>query len=348
MIYYEENANINKIYMWNIGNVKIDGKIVLAPMAGITNNSFRSIAKTMGASLVYSEMISTNGIIYGSKKTIDLLTMTDSERPISIQIFGSTKETFIKSAIYIEKNFAPDIIDINLGCPVPKIAIKSKAGSCLLKDPDKIYDIVSSLVNQLHTPITVKIRSGWDKQSINAVEVAKIIEKAGASAICIHPRTRKQGYTGHSDWNIIKQIKQNVNIPVIGNGDIKTIYDAKKMLDETSCDAIMIGRAALGNPWFIKQCKEYVENNNIISLPSYQDKINMIKTHFLLLLKNNDEYTSCLQIRSHALWYLKGIPNIKDIKQEITKVTSKTELFNILEKIEKTIKKSYNEKGEPK
>ena len=253
--------------MWKIGNVEIKNQVVLAPMAGISNSAFRKIAKEMGCGLIVAEMVSDKAICYGSKKTIDMLYMTDFERPLSQQIFGSDKESFIKAAKYIEENMHPDIIDINMGCPVPKVALSAQAGSALLKDPKKVYEIVKAVSQSVNVPVTVKIRSGWDNNHINAVEIAKICEKAGAKAITIHARTRAQGYSGKADWNIIKKIKENVNIPVIGNGDIKTPVDAKNMLEQTGCDAIMIARGALGNPWLIKNTVDYLETGKVSIVP---------------------------------------------------------------------------------
>ncbi len=319
---------------WKIGNITINNRIVFAPMAGVSNISYRTIIKEMGAGLIYSEMISSTGITYGSKKTINLINFNEEERPISIQIFGHDTNSFVTAAKYIEENFHPDIIDINMGCPVPKVAIKSQAGSALLKNPNKIYEIVKSVVENTNTPITVKIRSGWDENNINAIEVAKKIELAGASAIAIHARTRSQGYSGTADWNIIKQVKENVKIPVIGNGDIKTIEDAKRMLETTNCDAIMIGRATLGNPWFIKECIEYVENDNIIPTPTPKEKINMIKRHYELLKQYENTNVALLEIRTHALWYLKGIPNTKEIKNKIVTCKTEEELINTINSIE--------------
>lgn len=323
---------------WKIKDLEIKNRIVFAPMAGVSNISYRQIIKEMGAGLIYSEMISTLGIKYNGKKTIDLINFEETERPISIQIFGSDIESFVKAAKYIEENFHPDIIDINMGCPVPKVAIKSQAGSALLKDPDKIYEIVKSVVDNTNTPITVKIRSGWDEKNINAVEVAKKIEKAGASAIAIHARTRSQGYSGKANWDIIKEVKASVNIPVIGNGDITTIYEAEKMLKETKCDAIMIGRATLGNPWFIKECVEYIENGKIIDKPTDKEKIDMILHHYNLLKKYTNERTALLEIRTHALWYLKGIPGTKEIKTKICQAKTEEEFLKIINDIYEIIK----------
>ena len=318
--------------MFKIGNVEIKNNVVLAPMAGISNSAYRTIIKEMGAGLIVAEMVSDKAIMYGSKKTVDMLYMTDFERPISQQIFGSDKESFIIAAKYIYENMKPDIIDINMGCPVPKVAISSQAGSALLKNPEKVYEIVKSVVESVPIPVTVKIRSGWDEKNINAKEISKVIEKAGASAITVHPRTRKQGYSGKADWNIIKEVKQSVNIPVIGNGDITSCYDAKRMLDETGCDAIMIGRGVLGNPWLIKECVDYLENGLEPKEISVEEKINMIKKHLNLLIETKPYKVAILEIRSHAAWYLKGLPNTKELKEEIFKTNTKEELFILLDK----------------
>ena len=317
--------------MWKIGNVEISGPIVLAPMAGISNSSYRKIIKEMGADLIYAEMVSDKAIIYENAKTIDLLKMDDCERPIAQQIFGSDVESFVEAARRIEANMHPDIIDINMGCPVPKVAVRAQAGSALLKNPSKIGEIVSAVVEAVSVPVTVKIRSGWDEKHINAVEVAKIIEKAGASAIAVHARTRAQGYSGHADWNIIKKVKDAVDIPVIGNGDVTTPELAKKMLDETGCDAVMIGRGVLGNPWLIAQTKEYLETGKIKTNPTYKDKLAMIRRHYELLIEDKPEKLALLEIRSHAIWYLKGLPHSSEIKNAICSCKSSDEMFSILE-----------------
>ena len=320
--------------MWKIGNVEIKNQIVLAPMAGISNSAFRTIVKEMGCGLIVSEMVSDKAIYYGSKKTIDMLYMTDFERPISQQIFGSDKESFVYAAKYIEENMKPDIIDINMGCPVPKVALRAQAGSALLKSPDKVYEIVKAVVDAVKVPVTVKIRSGWDSNNINAVEIAKVIEKAGASAITVHGRTRAQGYSGKADWNIIKEVKENVSIPVIGNGDITSAYDAERMLKETNCDAVMIGRGVLGNPFLIKECVDYLEKGILPKEVTKEEKINMMKKHLDYLLKTKPEKTALLEMRTHAAYYLKGLEGASPVKQKIMKTTTKEEFLKVIKEYE--------------
>lgn len=323
--------------MWKIGNVEIKNKVVLAPMAGICNSAFRRIAKEMGCGLIYAEMVSDKAVFYNNPKTLEMLYMTEEERPISQQIFGSDADSFVSAAKYIYENMHPDIIDINMGCPVPKVALHAQAGSALLKDPEKIREIVSSVVKAVPIPVTVKIRSGWDQNNINAVLVAKVCEEAGASAICVHARTRSQGYSGKADWSIIKAVKENVQIPVIGNGDVIDCFSAEKMLLETGCDAVMIGRACLGNPWVIKEISTYLDNGVVINKPTNIERIDMCLKHLSYLSNLKIEKVVVLEMRNHISWYLKGLPNANEIKNEIFKTRELNKLKEILENYKKEL-----------
>lgn len=322
-----------------IGNIELNGQVILAPMAGVCNSAFRKICKEMGCALVCAEMVSDKGMIYNSKKTKDMLYFEEVERPISQQIFGSDLETFKEAAKIVYEIMKPDIIDINMGCPVPKVAVKSQAGSALLKNPELIHEIVSNVVKSVPVPVTVKIRSGWDANSINAVEVAKICEKAGASAITVHPRTRSQLYSGKADLDIIKKVKEAVSIPVIGNGDIIDIESAKHMLEYTNCDAIMIGRGVLGNPWLIKEIDTYLKTGKTIDKPTYEERLDMCYKHLDYLLKIKNERVAVLEMRSHIAWYIKGMPYHKEIKNLIFKAQNKEEIAEILDNYRK---KLYN------
>mgnify|MGYP004508815749 CR=1 FL=1 len=325
--------------MFKIGNIEIQNPIVLAPMAGICNSAYRRIIKEMGCGLIYAEMVSDKAITYGSKKTIDMLYMTDMERPIVQQIFGSDKDSFVTAAKYIYDNMQPDIIDINMGCPVPKVALRAQAGSALLKDPIKVFDIVSSVVKAVPVPVTVKIRSGWDEKSINAVEIARVVESAGASAITVHGRTRSQGYSGCVNYEIIKEVKKAVSIPVIGNGDIVDIESAKKMF-ATGVDAIMIGRGALGNPWLIRELLSYFEEGKRIDKPTFKERLEMCFHHMEYLSKIKCEKITVLEMRSHIAWYLKGLPGSIEAKNKCFKATTIEELKEILNNYFKELENS--------
>lgn len=315
--------------MFKIGNIEIKNRIVLAPMAGICNSAFRKIIKEMGVGLIYAEMVSDKALVYSSKKTEDMLYMEECERPIAQQIFGSDKETFVEAAKLVYEKMHPDIIDINMGCPVPKVAIKSQAGSALLKNPQKVKEIVEAVVTSVPIPVTVKIRSGWDEKSINAIEIAKVVESAGASAITIHGRTRSQGYSGKVNYEIIKKVKEAVSIPVIGNGDIVDIESAKKMF-ATGVDAIMIGRGALGNPWLIRELVSYFEEGIILDKPTNKERLEMCFHHMEYLSKIKCEKVTVLEMRSHIAWYLKGLPDSIDTKNKCFKATTIQELKEIL------------------
>ncbi len=321
---------------FKIGNIDIKNPVVMAPMAGISDTSYRKIIKEMGAGLIYAEMVSDKAIAFNNEKTIRMLKMSEEERPIAQQIFGSDKESFVIAAKRVEELMHPDIIDINMGCPVPKVALKAQAGSALLKDIPKIKEIVSAVVDAVSVPVTVKIRSGWDENHINAVEVAKAVEEAGASAIAIHARTRSQGYSGKANWDIIKQVKESVSIPVIGNGDVTTSDDFKKMMDYTGCDAVMIGRGCIGNPWLINDCVNAYNNKPLKDI-SIKEKIDLIKRHLSMLIEDTNEKVAILEMRTHLMYYFKHLPNSKPYKVELCTAKTKNEVFKILDDYMKKI-----------
>ena len=323
---------------WKIKDKEIKNQIVLAPMAGTSNPSYMKICEEMGIGYVVTELISSEAITRGNKKTLNMLKGIEKLNiPVGIQIFGSNPETMREAAKIITNLYPEVIIDINMGCPVPKVALRAESGSALLKNPEKVREIVKEVVNGIKNPVTVKLRSGWDEEHINAVEIAKICEEAGASAIAIHARTRSLGYSGKANWDIIKQVKENVSIPVIGNGDVKSPLDALRMLKETNCDAVMIGRAAIGNPWLLKECAEYLETGKRTFNPTNKEKIEMIRHHFQLLKEDKKESTALLEIRYHALAYLKGMPDAKTYKDLLCKAKNEEEFLNILNDYEQAL-----------
>lgn len=314
---------------WKIGNVEIENQLVLAPMAGITNEAFRSICKEMGAGLVVCEMISDKALSFHNAKTIKMTGVNQNEHPLSMQIFGADKETLVYAAKWIYENTDADIIDINMGCPVNKVAKRAGAGSSLLRDPNKVYEITKAVVEATPLPVTVKIRIGWDENNINAVENAKMIEKAGACAIAVHGRTRAQMYSGHANLDVIKDVVEAVNIPVVGNGDIVDGPSALHMLEYTGCKAIMIGRGSLGNPWIFKEINAYFAGEEF-KRPSKEEIYNMIVDQYERLLKLKGERLALLEMRSHVGWYLKGMQGSAQIKNKANQALSFEEVKKIL------------------
>ncbi|MBU1141667.1 MAG: tRNA dihydrouridine synthase DusB [Firmicutes bacterium] len=315
---------------FKIKDLVIENKIILAPMAGVSNSPFRILSRKFGAGLVFAEMVSDKGLLHNNEKTKKLLYMTDAEKPMAQQIFGSDLGSMVDAAVYIDQHSNADIIDINMGCPVPKVAIRAQAGASLMKDPDLTYEIIYAIVKKVKKPVTVKIRSGWDSNTVNAVLVAKRIEAAGASAITVHARTRAQGYNGTADLDVIKAVKENVSIPVIGNGDVIDGPSAKRMLEYTGCDAIMIGRAALGNPWIFREINAYLKDGTILDRPTHQEIKDMIIHHLDALCELKGEHIGVLEMRSHGPWYLKGIERASTLRKKLSQARTRDEVVELV------------------
>ncbi|GFN33819.1 tRNA dihydrouridine synthase DusB [Paenibacillus xylaniclasticus] len=322
--------------MLKIGDIEMKNNVVLAPMAGVCNPAFRLIAKEFGTGLVCAEMVSDKAILHGNKRTMEMLYVDDREKPLSLQIFGGDRESLVEAAKIVDKQTNADIIDINMGCPVPKVT-KCEAGARWLLDPNKIYEMVSAVTDAVDKPVTVKMRIGWDDEHIYAVENARAVERAGGSAVSVHGRTREQLYTGKANWDIIKEVKEAVSIPVIGNGDVFTPEDAKRMLEHTGVDGVMIGRGALGNPWMLYRTVHYLTHGELLPDPTPREKMDIAILHMDRLVKLKGESTAVREMRKHMAWYMKGLPGSARIKDTIMEETSRDAMVAILNQYIETL-----------
>lgn len=314
-----------------IGNVKLDNPLVLAPMAGVTDLPFRVLCKEQGVGLICMEMISAKAILYKSKNTETLMEMHPSEHPVSLQLFGSDPDIISEMAIQIEDR-PFDILDINMGCPVPKV-VNNGEGSALMKNPALVKEIVSKTVKAIKKPVTVKIRRGFDEEHVNAVEIAKIIEDCGAAAVAVHGRTREQYYAGKADWGIIREVKEAVSIPVIGNGDVDAPEKAKQMMEETGCDGVMIARGAQGDPWIFSRTLHYLETGEVPPKPSKEEVVETMLRHARMQLDYKGNYTGIREMRKHIAWYTGGFPHSAKLRAAINEIETYEELENLLQRL---------------
>ena len=311
-----------------IGNVELKNAIALAPMAGVTDLPFRLLCKEQGCGLMYTEMVSAKALLYKNRNTKPLLETRPEEEPVAVQLFGSDPEILGAMAKKIE-DYPIDIIDVNMGCPAPKI-VKNGEGSCLMKTPELVGKIVRSLVESQKKPVTIKFRKGFDEEHINAVEIAKIAEANGASAVAVHGRTREQYYSGKADWDIIRAVKAAVQIPVIGNGDIFTPQDAKNLLEHTGCDAIMVGRGAQGNPWIFKRILHYLKTGELLPEPTAQERVEKALRHSQMLIAYKGEYVGIREMRKHMAWYMKGLPGAAELRGKLNYAETMAEMEALL------------------
>ncbi len=303
--------------------------LILAPMAGVTDLAFRSIVKNFGCDLVVSEMVSAQGLLYNSKKSDELLKTDTRERPYAVQLFGHDPAIMAKAASRIVHQYEPDMLDLNMGCPTPKI-VKNGDGAALLRNPQLVADITRAVVDAVSIPVTVKIRLGWDSDSINCIDVAKRVEQAGASWLTVHARTREQLYAGKADWEWIKRIKQTVAMPIVGNGDIFTPQDAADKLELTGCDHIMVGRGALGDPWLFRRIARYLDTGELLPAPTLGEKVSMALTHLRSKMQYRSESGAVREMRSHLAWYLKNVPHSSQIRASFNQATSYNEVMTLL------------------
>lgn len=315
-----------------IGSVKIDNPVFLAPMAGITDLPYRILARELGCGLVYSEMVSDKGINYRNTHTVEMLKSQPAERPLALQLFGAQPQSIAKAAAYVESLGIADIIDINMGCPAPKV-VKNHEGSALMKDKEKAFALMKAVKEAVRIPVTVKMRKGWDKSSVNVVEMAKLAEEAGMDAIAVHGRTREEYYAGHADWEIIAEVKKAVRIPVIGNGDIRTCSDVERIFRQTGCDAIMIGRAAQGNPWIFQMISHYLNTGEELPAVTLEERKKLILRHLDMLIAYKGDYIGPREMRKHAAWYTKGLPGSAELRFKFNQAETREEFFMILEQI---------------
>lgn len=313
----------------DIGKFHFDAPVFLAPMAGVTDTAYRIIAHDMGCPLCYAEMVSSQGIHFRNERTLEMLKTEPDERPIAMQIFANTPEMAAEAAKYVEDLGTADILDFNMGCPAPKI-VKNGEGSALMREPEKAFSILAAIRRAVKMPITVKIRKGWDDQHVNAVEIARLAEAAGVDAIAVHGRTREQFYRDHADWEIIARVKQAVKVPVIANGDVRNCEDLKKILTVSGADAVMVGRAAQGNPWIFRQLVHYLKTGEVMPSPTMQERAAVILRHLDLLLKYKGDYVGPREMRKHATWYTRGITHGAILRDRFNKAATRQDFVDII------------------